>query len=44
MLVIATFMFDPAKLAMNWVSASGINIWRGETAEVSDVVVVTRAP
>ena len=42
MLVIATFMFDPAKLAMNWVSASGINSWRGETAGVADVFVVKR--
>ena len=30
MLVIATFMFEPAKLAMNWVRASGISIRRGE--------------
>src|SRR5450755_251628 len=30
MLVIATFMFEPAKLAMNWVKASGISSFRGE--------------
>ena len=31
MLVIATFMFEPAKLAMNWVRASGTSIARGDT-------------
>ena len=33
MLVIATFMFEPAKLAMNCVRASGISSCRGETPE-----------
>ena len=30
MLLMATFMFEPAKLATNWVRASGISILRGE--------------
>jgi hypothetical protein len=29
----ATFMFDPAKLAMNWVSASGARMRRVESLE-----------
>jgi hypothetical protein len=33
MLVIATFMFEPAKLAMNCVRASGISICRGDTPD-----------
>ena len=37
MLVIATFMFDPAKLAMNWVRASGISICRGEMPDPSSI-------
>ena len=37
MLVIATFMFEPAKLAMNWVRASGTSILRGEMPDLSDV-------
>src|SRR5947209_3774806 len=32
MLLIATFMFEPAKLATNFVSASGARIFRGDTA------------
>jgi hypothetical protein len=32
MLLIATFMFEPAKLQTNWASASGISMSRGEIA------------
>jgi hypothetical protein len=32
MLPIATFMFEPAKLQMNWARARGISILRGEIA------------
>ena len=31
--VIATFMFEPAKLAMNWVRASGSSSFRGDRPE-----------
>ncbi|MFY9888663.1 MAG: hypothetical protein WAK71_10175 [Streptosporangiaceae bacterium] len=31
--VIMTFMFDPAKLQMNWESASGASILRADTGE-----------
>ena len=33
--VIITFMFEPAKLQMNWAKASGINILRNAGAIVS---------
>ena len=44
MLLIATFMFDPAKLATNWVRASGTRIVRGETADgpAADRTGITR--
>ena len=32
MSVIMTFMFDPAKLQMNWARASGISILRNDGA------------
>ena len=32
MLPIATFMFEPAKLQMNWARARGMSILRGEIA------------
>jgi hypothetical protein len=37
MLVIATFMFEPAKLATNWARASGISILRGAIADPGSV-------
>jgi hypothetical protein len=38
MSLIMTFMFDPAKLQMNWASASGTSIFR------SDEAGIVRAP
>ena len=36
MSVIITFMFEPAKLQMNWASASGTNILRSEPGRRGD--------
>ncbi len=46
MSVIMTFMFEPAKLQMNWAKASGTSILRKAGAEVCElaVEVITRAP
>ena len=35
MSLIITFMFEPAKLQMNWASASGTSSFRGETVDLA---------
>src|SRR3954447_13639597 len=44
MSLIITFMFEPAKLQMNWASASGARNLRGEIAEAPDARFALKAP
>jgi hypothetical protein len=43
MSVIMTFMFEPAKLQMNWAKASGTSIARRDGVEAFDLVVSAMA-
>jgi hypothetical protein len=38
--LIMTFMFDPAKLQMNWAKASGTSIFRSDEAGISGAPLV----
>ena len=44
MSLIITFMFEPAKLHMNWASASGTSTARSETPETFPTGLSTAAP